>query len=185
MLNALLLATALAPASLAGDLWLSFETEGDGGQVKMDIPANWLASEGEPVQVEADGRTVDLRLLARDVQERREGAREVLRFEGDEGQPCELAIQHRKRRRSERRQSQWLTLQLQGQENELSFRLPLQLGQLGLSLAGEGFEAHLRIDELKIPWGAELFLLQLRESSPTTLADLRGEDGSQVLVRTE
>ena len=71
----LLIASLLSLPANAGDLWLEVRTESHEDVVQVEVPANWLPRAEEPVEVQVEGRTFDLRQVARAAQARKEGTR--------------------------------------------------------------------------------------------------------------
>jgi hypothetical protein len=182
----LLAACLIAPATHAGDLWLEIRTESHEDVVQVDVPANWLPRAEDPVEVQVEGRSFDLRQVARAAKARKEGTRIQLLATDDQGQPYELALEHRRVARRAGPAPQQLTVSLQGDEGErFDLHLPLLLGEGAISLAGEGFEADIEVDGLEIPWEAEEFLAQLRSAPPTALVQLDTHDGGRVTISTE
>jgi hypothetical protein len=186
MSASLLAAVLLSLPAHAGDLWLEVRTEDGHDEVQVEVPANWLAEDGDPIDVTVEGRDFDLRAVARAAQARREGTRIQLRATDEGGQPYEVAVEHRRSQRRAGPAPQTLTLDLLGEEGEgLQVRLPLLLGQGALTIAADGFNADVELGGVDIPWEAEVFLAQLRAAPPTTLVLIQGEDGCQVEIRTE
>jgi hypothetical protein len=186
-MSASLLAAALLSLPVhAGDLWLEVHADEDHDEVQLELPANWLAEEGEPIEVTVEGREFDLRAVARAAQARREGTRIQLQATDDGGQPYTVAVEHRRSARRSGPAPQTLTLDLMGEEGEgLQVRLPLLLGEGALTIASDRFNADIDMSGLEIPWEAEAFLAQLRAALPTTLVSIRSEDGCLVEIRTE
>jgi hypothetical protein len=185
MMSAALLAAALllAPAQ-AGELWLEATTDNHDGHLRVELPANWLAEAGEPVQVTVAGSDYDLREVARAAKARSEGTRIQLRATDDQGHPCDLAIEHR--RPGQPNTTQKLTLELHGADGEqLQLHLPLLLGEGAMSIVGEGYQADIQLEGLEIPWEAEAFLAQLRTAPPPPQVQIHGNDGGAVSIRTE
>jgi hypothetical protein len=186
-MSATLLAIALLlePVS-AGELWLEATTDNHDGQLRVELPANWLAEAGEPVEVTVEGQRYDLREVARAAKARREGTRIQLRATDEQGHPCDLALEHRRSRPGGDTEPQKLTLELLGDDGELlELHLPLLLGQGAMSIVGDGYEANIQLEGLEIPWEAQDFLAQLRAAPPTALVMLEGHDGGRVSIRTE
>ncbi|MFH1468210.1 MAG: hypothetical protein ABIO70_27735 [Pseudomonadota bacterium] len=182
----LLLACAFVHPVHAGDLWLTVDTTGGLDRVHLEVPAQWLAEAEEPVEVTVEGRTVDLRDVARVTRARREGRGTTLHATGSDGQPYDLVVEHRRAAHLASRAPATLTFRLQGDEGEgLTLRAPLESGTGVFTLAGQGFSADLKIDDLDIPWEAESFLGQLRAAPPTVLLEVSGQDGGRVIVATE
>ncbi len=182
----LLIASLLSLPANAGDLWLEVRTESHEDVVQVEVPANWLPRAEEPVEVQVEGRTFDLRQVARAAQARKEGTRIQLVATDEDGQPYELAVEHRRAAHRSTPAPQKLTLSLQGEDGEsFELHLPLLLGEGAISLAGEGFQADIEVDGLEIPWEAEEFLTQLRTAPPTALVRVEGHNGEHVTIRTE
>lgn len=182
----LLTAALLALPAQAGDLWLELRADSHEDQVRVEVPANWLAETGESIEVTVEGRDYDLRQVARAAKARREGTRIQLRATDDQGQPYELAVEHRRGARRSGPAPRTLTLDIQGGDGEwFQLHLPLLLGEGALTIAADGFHADLELDGIDIPWEAEAFLVQLRAAPPTALVEVVGEDGCGVVIRTE
>jgi len=182
----LICAVLLAMPAHAGDLWLEVRTDGGNEEVHVEVPANWLADANEPIEVTVEGKRYDLRDVARAAKARREGTRIQLAATDDQGQPYELAVEHRRSMRRSGPAPQTLTLDLQGSDGEwFQMHLPLLLGEGAMTLAADGFHADVELDGLEIPWEAEAFLTQLRTAPPTALLRVEGQDGVSVVIRTE
>ena len=186
MSASLLCLALLALPANAGDLWLEVDTADQEDRVHVEVPANWMAEDGEPMEVTVEGRQYDLRAVARAAQARREGTRIQLRAIDEQGKPYDLAVEHRPAAERSGPAPQTLTLDLQGDDGEgFRIHLPLLLGEGAMTIAGEGFQADLQVDDLEIPWEAEAFLAQLRSAPPTDLVMVAAGDGGSVVIRTE
>ncbi len=182
----LLAASLIALPAFAGDLWLEVRTESHEDVVEIEVPANWLPRAPDPVEVQVHDRSFDLRQVARAAQARKEGTRIQLLATSDDGQPYQLAVEHRRPARRDSPAPQQLTLSLEDQDGEkLEIHLPLLLGEGAISMVGDGFQADLQLDGLEIPWEAEEFLAQLRTAPPTDLVMVDGHGGERVTIRTE
>jgi hypothetical protein len=186
MFASLLTAALMALPAHAGDLWLEVRADAHDDEVRVEVPANWLLDVGEPIEVSVEGRQYDLRAVARAAKARREGTRIQLRATDEQGQPYDLAVEHRREQRREGPAPRVLTLDLQGGDGHwFQIYLPLVLGEGALTLAAEGFHADVELDGLEIPWEAEAFLAQLRAAPPTALVEVLDETGCGVVIRTE
>lgn len=177
MWTALVSVLACGGPAQAGELWL--EVEGGGQeQVKLRLPAGWLAEAQEPVSIETRGGTVDLQREARALSRRRVGARQ--RWTLAEEEPVQLSLSHEAR---VERPVRSMTLSALGSEGRgLSLSLPLEPGALGPARAS--LDAQLDIDGLDIELD-EALCAQLRRAGPTVLLEVRGLEGGGLRIATE
>lgn len=165
--------------ALGGDLWMELE-EADGGErVRIHLPANWLADEEEPVEVQTSSGTVDLRAEARALKRKRVGASRSYRL-ADDGEDVDLKLSHRARSGPPADAVSLAVLGPKGRGLTLSFpmepeKLEKPSASLGGSLTVEGLE--LRLDEP--------VCTQLRASGPVVLLEVVGADGNTVRIATE
>ncbi len=182
----LLCAALLSMTAHAGDLWLEVDTDSDGDAVHIEVPADWLADAGDPIDVSVAGQRYDLRSVARAAKARREGTRIQLHATDEQGHPYDIAVEHRRSQRRAGPAPRTLTLDLQGADGEwFQLHLPLLLGEGAMTMAADGFHADVELDGLEIPWEAEVFLTQLRSAPPTALVEIVSSDGAGVVIRTE
>jgi hypothetical protein len=179
------LALLVVPVAWCGDVWIEVASRSEGTAVALDVPAAWLLEDGEPVEILVEGEPVDLRSVARDVAGRNPGARQVVVGLSAEGDPVRAVLTHR--RRPVLGASEGLVLDLTGPEGG-TFHVDLSLadggGPIALALAGTEIHGEAILEGIALPWQAGGFLDAIRAQRPQLLAEVRGDRGGALAVRS-
>lgn len=168
-----MLIALLALPALAGDLWMHIDhVDADGTRLALQLPANWLATEGAAKVDTPDGE-VDLVAVATDLRSRRIGAEQTVTLDND-GDPLALRLVHRK---AGGKSATALSLKVSGPDgNGLDLDLPLSGGAMTLGLAQDQLTGAIDIDGLDLDMGGPL-LEQLSTAPPFVLLEATGPDG--------
>lgn len=163
----------LAAPALAGDLWLTVEKAVD-EQVTVQVPANWLLDEGDPVRLETERGAVDLRTEARQL--KRGAATWTHR---DAEGPVEITLAHREPTGEPATRVTLSGLGPLGRGLNLSF--PLEADRLADSSAK--LDGVVSIDGLQLDLD-DAACSQLRRSPPTVLLEVV-DDGHTFRIATD
>jgi hypothetical protein len=162
----------LAGVALAGDLWLTVE-KAEAEQVTVNLPADWLLEEGDPVRLQTESGAVELRHEARQL--KRGSASWTL--QEDDG-PVEVTLAHRTPTGDPASQLTLSALGPLGMGLNLSF--PLEADRLGDARHKVGGAVDIEGLQLDLDDAA---CEQLRRSPPTVLLQVV-EDGHTFRIAT-
>ena len=160
----------LPVAASAGDLWLTIDKSDGDGRIHVEVPAVWLLEEGDDVHATVDGKQVDLRVEAKQLQAKREGAKRHYRVQNDEGDTIDATLEHRKTHKT---RVSTFDLKL---GDGLQMSVGLDGDPSGLEMV-KSVELDGSVSVNGFDFGSDGAMEAIRRGGPVTLVEIVGEDG--------
>lgn len=167
----------LFSAAYAGDVWLTIDTRTRASSVHLDLPAAIL-DEDEPCMVSADGASVDLHAVVREVAQMPEGSSRPLSTLVD-GAPASIVVAHRAL--ALRAPSRLRVTGMEARGRGVDLTLPLDGSSLGTAASSRG----VRVQGLSLVFEDEAVADAIRRGKAGLLIDVIEADGGRVRIASQ